>query len=79
MTRVLNHLVICFAIMFVAPCGVTAVVENATVGMQEKFFHGAANTLTFVVELPMQLYKGYVNGISFLDDMPAASHTGGLI
>ena len=79
MTRVLNHLVICFAIMFVAPCGVTAAVENATVGMQEKFFHGAANTLTFVVELPMQLYKGYVNGISFLDDMPAASHTGGLI
>src|SRR5437868_14954032 len=49
---------------------------NVLVGMAKKFGYGTIDTLTGVVELPMQTYKGYANGIELIKNKPTSKVVG---
>lgn len=46
-------------------------------GMADKATHGVVNLFSGWLEIPMQTYKGYVRGIKYAPDYPAAARTFG--
>ena len=63
-------------ILFVATSNGYTATQNIPEGMAAKFTRGLINAVTGIVELPYQTYKGYTNGVSFIDNRPASAAVG---
>jgi putative exosortase-associated protein (TIGR04073 family) len=50
--------------------------DDVVPGMGRKFVRGVVNTLTGVVELPVQTVKGYQSGLSFIKNKPLSKTVG---
>ncbi len=53
--------------------------EEVVPGMAKKFGHGLVNTLTGIVELPVQTVKGYEKGVSFIKHEPTSKVVGTIL
>jgi len=50
--------------------------EEIVKGMGKKFVRGAVNTVTGIVELPVQTVKGYKNGLGLIKNKPLSKTVG---
>jgi len=75
--------VLCLSLLAVSLCDVHAEPEKAmpnigeaVSGMGKKLVRGLVNTTTGIVELPMQTYKGYKEGLGFIKNEPTSKAVG---
>jgi len=56
-----------------------AATENIKQGMVDKAVNGAVNLVTGIVEVPMQIYKGYNKGLDFIKNRPLSKGVGAVL
>ena len=53
--------------------------EEVATGMGKKFIRGVVNTVTGVIEIPAQTYKGYDKGVGFIKNEPTSKAVGTIL
>ena len=56
-----------------------AATEDIGQGMVDKAVNGAVNLVTGIVEVPVQIYKGYSKGLDFIKDRPLSKGVGAVL
>ena len=75
----MRKLVIAALIVLLLTPAVFASTENIGEGMKEKAKRGAINLCTGIVEVPMQVYKGYTNGLDLIKNKPLSKGVGAIL
>lgn len=70
------HLVLAVSLMTVPAFQASAAEEEVLPGMAKKFGYGVVDTVTGIVELPVQTVKGYKKGVGFISHEPSSKAVG---
>jgi len=70
--------VVALVVLLLAPTAFAAT-EKIGEGMKEKAKRGAINLFTGIVEVPMQVYKGYNNGLDLIKNRPLSKGVGAVL
>lgn len=74
-----KRVILAASVAVFAAQGVRAADEDVVPGMGHKFVGGLIDSVTGVVELPMQTIKGYQKGVSFIGNKPTSKTVGTIL
>jgi hypothetical protein len=75
----MRKVVVATLVLFLLAPAAFAATDDVGQGMVDKAKRGAINLFTGIVEVPMQVYKGYNNGLDVIENKPLSKGVGAIL